>query len=62
MAEDTNKFAPGQRVICIDDEASFHRLREGAVYTVARAYGSCGAVDLAECPGRTWMGARFRPV
>lgn len=28
----------GDRVKCIDAEASFHRLAEGAIYTVAAAY------------------------
>jgi hypothetical protein len=53
-------FHEGQRVRCVDAEASFYRLTEGAIYTVSK-YHDDGAVEV---DGRniTFMSERFEPV
>lgn len=37
----------GDRVVCIDDAASFHRLALGATYTVTAAYDGSPVVEVA---------------
>ena len=44
---DTRQIKIGDRVRCIDASASFHRLAEGAIYTVEAAYDGTPTVIVA---------------
>jgi hypothetical protein len=51
----------GDRVICVNAEASFNRLAVGAIYTVEHAHGEDGR-DGIDIFGRTWIAERFIPM
>jgi hypothetical protein len=49
------------KVICIDDTARFHKLRNGAVYGVIRI--DRGYYQLAETGSKAfWFTSRLRPI
>ena len=47
LPNDTRRIQVGDRVRCIDASASFHRLAEGAIYTVEAAYDGTPTVIVA---------------
>jgi len=57
--EDSEKIKIGDKVICIDDGASFNRLRNGDIYTVTEDWDGSPTVRVGNA---SHMLERFRLV